>query len=75
VLNHGLMRNGGKSCPVAGVALENWFGLVVRVSRGGGGWFHKRLGKHITTPNKSHYLIGMPNFLAAASMIAFFSLS
>ena len=66
------MRNGGEGGAVAGLALENGLGLIARVSRGGAGGFHKCFGNHIATPNKSDYLIGMPSFLAAASMIASF---
>jgi hypothetical protein len=40
-LNHRLMRDGGQSGTVSGFALENWFGLVARVSRGSAGGFHK----------------------------------
>jgi hypothetical protein len=51
--------------------------------RSGAGWlrasvvampvgFIEDLCNHIATPNKCDYLIGMPNFLAAASMMAFF---
>jgi hypothetical protein len=49
----------------------NWFWLVARGGGGDASWFHENLGNNMATSIKSHYLIGTPNFLAAASMISF----